>query len=419
MVALCCWVLLFVPSALSFLLNSPGRTRRQAASREWRELTPAGPFGNPERRTLLKELVPGELWALDQVQGFIFVHVPVRAVVAKVSDGLVCYGGIAPTEEALELFGELETKHGAVKDIVLPSTATEHKLFAIALAKKFPNATLWAAQSQFSFPIDLPKNFLFPSNTRYFFDDDFPLEFTQLGPFYSKDSGGPSFEEIVCYHAPSRTLLACDCVLSVTDEIPEILELNDPRALEFHGRSDAQTLTDKLDGWKKIVLFALYFQSGPLQVTAEPDGTLRGALDFFRTAFPKGKSPDSKWGNFFAWSWPDSKKVDDAFATLSNNGALLVPPILALTILNRETPRVSAFVDAVCERWPAFEKVATLHFNPLTKATPQDFRTAFHAANLMIPGTTTTTRYFPPEDVAFLENFEETLVKQGAIGPRN
>lgn len=52
---------------------------------------------------------------------------------------------------------------------------------------------------------------------------------------------------------------------------PEIIGYNDARALLYHARDGP---TDDLDdtpavraaGWKKICLFALYFQSSPLRV---------------------------------------------------------------------------------------------------------------------------------------------------------
>ena len=63
-----------------------------------------------------------------------------------------------------------------------------------------------------------------------------------------------------------------DLVTSVPTAPPAILAANDVRALLYHARDDASQLpvdTQEMRevGWQKICLFALYFQSSPLQVT--------------------------------------------------------------------------------------------------------------------------------------------------------
>ena len=80
----------------------PGR----AAARSDRDYgaVPAGPFVfgtpllGPPRATVRRELVPGRIWSFEQVQGLIFVHVPVRmTVIALDGGGLLVYAPIAPT----------------------------------------------------------------------------------------------------------------------------------------------------------------------------------------------------------------------------------------------------------------------------------------------------------------------------------
>ncbi len=48
----------------------------------WWPLLPLYPYGR--RRTLFSELIPGQLWSLEQLQGVYYVAVPVRLTVAKV-----------------------------------------------------------------------------------------------------------------------------------------------------------------------------------------------------------------------------------------------------------------------------------------------------------------------------------------------
>ena len=77
---------------------------------------------------------------------------------------------------------------------------------------------------------------------------------------------------MVCDRA-TRTLLVTDLVVGLSPSPPEILGRNDARALLFHARDEtsdavADTPGTRRGGWAKICLFALYFQSSPLNVTA-------------------------------------------------------------------------------------------------------------------------------------------------------
>ncbi|KAJ8602582.1 hypothetical protein CTAYLR_008759 [Chrysophaeum taylorii] len=398
-------------------------TTTMALSAEWGGLTPAGPFGRGVRRTLAREVKPG-IWSLEQVQGAIYVHVPVRALIVRLREELVCYGAVAPTEEMLELLGEIEQQTQRLSAIVLPSTATEHKLFAIALARRRPDATLYVAPSQFSFPINLPNWVFFPRFTPLLeqpWPDEFP--FLRLGPFVSED-GISNFEEFLFFHRESKTLLCCDTLLSLTETPPAIIDFNDPRAIKFHGR-DFSNATAK-DGWTKICLFALYFQCGALRVR-EPDGSLRGALDFILTAFPPDTPEDFQrlgWGRFFAWSWPEKQKTKQAFDTLSARGALMVPPILAIAILNRYPDDLARFLAD--DLWDDFDAVCPLHFDAPVHASKRHVLDAFNAAifdplgepRLPVPFWHRPTRTpFPPADTRFLRDFEARLVDAGVIKP--
>ena len=51
-----------------------------------------------------------------------------------------------------------------MQTIILPSVAPEHKVLAGPFARQFPKARLYAVDKQYSFPLNLPKEFLgFPS----------------------------------------------------------------------------------------------------------------------------------------------------------------------------------------------------------------------------------------------------------------
>ena len=126
------------------------------------------PIASPKRATVRRELVPGRIWSFEQVQGLIYVHVPVRMTAVRLdAGGLLLYSAVAPTEECLSLLGEIEAVAGPVRHIVLPTVALEHKYFSGALANARPGAQLWVASAQYSFPLDLPLSAQgFPRGTR-------------------------------------------------------------------------------------------------------------------------------------------------------------------------------------------------------------------------------------------------------------
>ncbi|CAK9033656.1 unnamed protein product [Durusdinium trenchii] len=233
---------------------------------EWLTL-PLAPYAR--RRTLLKEIVPNEVWTLDQIFGTFYVYVPIRATVLKVKDGLLVYAPVAATKECLSMIKDLEKKHGPVRWILLPSKAVEHKVLAGPFAKKFPKAKLFVAPGQFSVPVDLPLNVLgFPS---YEVLDPEGLESLP----WAEDCqtayvDASTFGEVALLHKSSKTLVVTDSVISIPEDPPELLL--DPeyrRALAYHAREAAQnelpdTVEVRRKGWARIALFATFFNPGAL-----------------------------------------------------------------------------------------------------------------------------------------------------------
>ena len=82
-------------------------------------LLPLYPYGR--RRSVFSELIPGQLWSLEQLQGVYYVAVPVRLTVAKVPGGLMLVNPLPPTGEVRQAIARLEQAHGPVRTIVLPT----------------------------------------------------------------------------------------------------------------------------------------------------------------------------------------------------------------------------------------------------------------------------------------------------------
>ena len=101
------------------------------------------------------EAITGQVWTFDQIFGALYVHIPIRMTIVKLSQGgLLAFSPINPTAECLALVREVEKDHGPLKYIVLGSTAIEHKVAAGPFAREFANAQLWVAPDQYSFPFD-------------------------------------------------------------------------------------------------------------------------------------------------------------------------------------------------------------------------------------------------------------------------
>ena len=66
----------------------------------WWPLLPLYPYGR--RRTLVRELIPDQLWSFEQLQGVFYVAVPIRMTVARVPGGLMLYAPVPPTREVLQ-----------------------------------------------------------------------------------------------------------------------------------------------------------------------------------------------------------------------------------------------------------------------------------------------------------------------------
>ena len=69
-------------------------------------LLPLYPYGR--RHTVFSELIPGQLWSLEQLQGVYYVAVPVRLTVAKVPGGLMLVNPLPPTGEVRQAIAGLE-----------------------------------------------------------------------------------------------------------------------------------------------------------------------------------------------------------------------------------------------------------------------------------------------------------------------
>lgn len=351
---------------------------------EWLTL-PLAPYAR--RRTLLKEIVPNEVWTLDQIFGTFYVYVPIRATVLKVKDGLLVYAPVAATKECLSMIKDLEKKHGPVRWILLPSKAVEHKVLAGPFAKKFPKAKLFVAPGQFSVPVDLPLNVLgFPS---YEVLDPEGLESLP----WAEDCqtayvDASTFGEVALLHKSSKTLVVTDSVISIPEDPPELLL--DPeyrRALAYHAREAAQnelpdTVEVRRKGWARIALFATFFNPGALS-----DG--------------KVEVPEA--GVTRPWQWQEG--WEKSFQRLRQGGRPFVAPIIQELILKQQPEKTLSYVDRI-SAWD-FQRVVSAHFDCPIPLKPKQFREIFSFLTRPKPLA------YCAEDVKFLADLQTSAIPNG------
>lgn len=363
-----------------------------------------------KRRTLRREVLPDTIWTFDQLQGIFYVVVPIRMTVVRLErGGLLVYAPVAPTRQCIRLVEELVDRYGAVKYIILPTiSGLEHKYFVGPFARQFPDATVYVAPNQWSFPVDLPLSWLgFPvqrtkvlpaDSSQTPFADEF--DYAILGDI---DLRLGKFEEVALLHRRSQTLLVTDSIISISDRPPEIIE-QDLFPLLFHARENGrEPITDspenRLKGWQRICLFSLYFRSSVLDVPSL--GKI--IADAWRSP---NKSAQAYWGLFpFQWkaNWSDS------FDRLRRDGRLLVAPILQTLILNRAPQETLQWADTIAS-WN-FERIVPCHFTAPIRATPQQFRQAFSFLE------SNNQHDLPEADLKTLKNIDALLYKPGIVPP--
>lgn len=372
---------------------------------------PLYPYGS--RRTVCREIVKDTIWIFDQLHGILYTVVPIRMTVVKLqAGGLLVYAPVAATIECVRLVNELVKAHGEVKYIILPtSSGLEHKVFVGPFARCFPQAQIFVAPNQWSFPVNLPLSWLgFPQkrtqvlpedSSQAPFADDFDYEVLDI------NLGRGSFVEVAFFHRRSHTLLLTDSIMSVPEDPPAILELN-PYPLLFHARDHAlETIQDnpvnRRKGWQRISLFAMYFRPSALEMTK--------LGQMFRDAFKAPQRSLKAYFGLFPFRW--QANWQESFAALRGNGRPFVAPILQILILPQAPRQVIDWADKVAT-WD-FRQIIACHFDSPILANPKQFRQAFSFLEKQ-PAISSN----PPlleADMKFIRELEANLAKRGIAKP--
>jgi hypothetical protein len=366
-----------------------------------------------KRQTIRREIVKETIWSFEQSQGILYAVVPIRMTVVKLnSGGLLVYAPIAPTKECVRLVNELEAKYGQVKYIIHPtSSGLEHKVFVGPFAKYFPQAKIFVAPNQWSFPLNLPLSWLgFPPHRTYEFSqeqskipfaDEFDYQILNI------DLNKGYFTEVALYHWRSQTLLLTDTIISIPENPPAILQIN-PYPLLFHARENGlekieDNQANRVKGWKRICLFAIYFRPDAVETI--------GLGQLLQEGF---KAPDrtrKAYFGLFPFHW--KSHWQESFQALRENGRPFVAPILQILILPQAPQKVIKWADKVA-RWN-FQQIISCHFDAPIKVSPNQFRAAFSFLEktppTSYPNFLPRVQCFPDADLNFINNLQAQLVR--------
>jgi hypothetical protein len=376
-------------------------------------LLPIYPYN--QRQTIRREIVKDTIWCFEQVQGILYAVVTIRMTIIKLnSGGLLVYAPIAPTKECLNLVQELEGKYGQVKYIIHPtSSGLEHKIFVPSFARNFPQAQIFVAPNQWSFPFNLSLSWLgFPSERTFILSENnrlsapFADEFDYHVLSFKLSKG--YFSEVAFYHWRSQTLLLTDTIVSVPEKPPEVLEL-EPYPLLFHARDNGlekieDNEVNRIKGWQRICLFALYFRPN----SVEP----LNIISLIKQAFKAPDKSKKAYFGLFPFLWKPEWK--ESFEMLRANGRPFVAPILQNLILPQDPPQVIKWVEKV-KQWK-FKQIIPCHFQAPISTNTEQFREAF--TFLEKTPKTIINKWFTEGDLKFIQDLENQLIKLKITTPR-
>ncbi|WP_269612533.1 DUF4336 domain-containing protein [Prochlorococcus marinus] len=337
----------------------------------WWPLFPLYPYGR--KKTIFRELVPNQIWSFEQLQGIYYVAVPVRLLVVRVKNELMIINPLPPTDELLREIYVLEKKIGPVKTIVLPTASgLEHKIALPALARAFPDSRIWVCPGQWSFPFKLPLDWLgIPSKrTNILLADGFPhneyCDWIPLGPI---DIGLGRFQEISCFHKPSKSLLVTDALVAIEETPPELFDF-DPTPLLFHSREKGSeelidTPISRRKGWLRLVLFASYLRPEKLVIPK--------IKEIFRNSFkPKLRNKRAHFG-IYPFAWQKGWELSAKKLVGKNSPLIQIAPVIERLVFPRGQKALIKWLNKV-ESLQSISWLISAHYSGKVKLSKYEIK---------------------------------------------
>ena len=374
----------------------------------WWPLLPLYPYGR--KRTIFRELVPNQIWSFEQLQGIYYVAVPVRLLVVRVKNGLMIINPLPPTEELLRDIDVIVKKIGPVKTIVLPTASgLEHKIALPAMARAFPDSKIWVCPGQWSFPFQLPFDWLgIPSKrTNILLADGFPhidyCDWISLGPI---DIGLGRFQEISCFHKPSKSLLVTDALVGIEETPPELFDL-DPTPLLFHSREKGDeelidTPTARRKGWLRLVLFASYLRPEKLEIPK--------IKEIFGNAFkPNLRNKRAHFG-IYPFSWQKGWELSAKKLVGKNTPLIQIAPVIERLVFPRAQKAFLTWLNKV-ESLQGMSWLISAHYSGKVRFSKNEINTLKNKINKSNWASN-------QGDFGFLSWLDQRLLKIGVV-PRD
>ena len=371
----------------------------------WWPLFPLYPYGN--KKTILKELITNQIWSLEQIQGLYYVAVPIRMTVIKVDNGLMLINPLPPTKELANELEKLVSIHGEVKTIVLPcASGLEHKIGLPALSRIFKDAEIWICPGQWSFPINLPLDFLgIPSKrTKILFQDGTPYEesckWSSLGPL---NLGLGRYQEISCYHYSTRTLHVTDAIVGI-DSIPPTIFDFDPTPLLFHSRERGDeplidSMAQRKKGWARLVLFSSFLKPGKLRIPS--------LKEIIKYAFKKNLRNRRSHFGIYPFLWDEDWESSLVEIMGEEIPKIQIAPVLQKLIFPRSKEVLIGWLENI-KTFKDMEYLIPAHFSAPINFTVKD-------AQKLINKINSEKWDILPEDNKFLKNLYKRLFELGII----
>ena len=371
----------------------------------WWPLFPLYPYGN--KKTILRELIPNQIWSLEQIQGLYYVAVPIRMTVIKIDDGLMLINPLPPTKELVNELENLISIHGKVKTIVLPTASgLEHKIGLPALSRIFKDAKIWLCPGQWSFPINLPLDFLGISSkrTKILFEDGTPHEdsctWSSLGPL---NLGLGRYQEVSCYHFTTKTLHVTDAIVGIESSPPEIFDF-DPTPLLFHSRERGdEPLIDSFEkrkkGWARLVLFSSFLKPGKLNIPP--------LKQIFKYSFKKGLRNKKSHFGIYPFLWDEDWESSLVEIMGENIPKIQVAPVLQKLIFPRSKKILIGWLENI-KTYKNMEYLISAHYSAPVNFTGKDCQNLIDEIN-------SKKWDILPEDNKFLISLYKRLFELGII----
>ena len=371
----------------------------------WWPLFPLYPYG--KKKTILREIIPNEIWSLEQIQGLYYVAVPIRMTVIKVNRGLMLINPLPPTKELIKELKKLISIHGKVKTIVLPSASgLEHKIGLPALVRIFKDSEIWVCPGQWSFPINLPLDYLgIPSKrTKVLFEEGTPYEefckWSSIGPL---NLGLGRYQEVSCYHFSTRTLHVTDAIVGIDSNPPEIFDF-DPTPLLFHSRDRGdQLLIDNFEsrkkGWARLVLFSSFLKPSKLKIPS--------LKQIFKYSFKKGLRNKKSHYGIYPFLWDEDWETSLVEIMGENIPKIQIAPVLQKLIFPRSKKILVQWLEDV-KKFEDMKYLIPAHYSA-----PIDFTVG--DCQKLIDEINSEKWEKLPEDNKFLINLYKRLFELGII----